>query len=445
MSAAVQPSPLPESAEQAASCKGPALVAAVVALAFFGGLGSWVALVPLSGAAIAPAIVAPDGYRKTIQHLEGGIVAEIRVRDGDHVARGDVLVALDDTRARAAYTSAMAELASAQARAARLAAQQSGAAEPAFPADLVARADIDPAVAALLHAETAALASQRRALADQLVIRDRRIAQARSDVAAFEGGLASLDEQARLIAQQVETVDDLLLKGLERKPRLLELLRVRAALEGQRIELLGNLERTRELINATEAEQTALASSHLGEIALQLADVQVAVNRLAAVATTTRNQLDRTLIRAPAAGEIVDLRIHTPGGVVQPGEVLMSLVPRDEPLVIEARISPKDIDVVHPGLEADVHLLAYRTRHMPRVRGEVRQVSGDRLVDPKTGESYYTAQIVVDMAAVRAHTPDVHLTAGMPAEALILTGERTLLDYLTDPLRQSFRRALRES
>ncbi|MFZ1427381.1 MAG: HlyD family type I secretion periplasmic adaptor subunit, partial [Geminicoccaceae bacterium] len=414
-------------------------------LLFFGGFGSWAAFVPLSGAAIAPAVVAPDGYRKTIQHLEGGIVAEIRVREGATVEAGDVLVVLDDTRARAEFAAASAKLAGLQARAARLDAQQTGAAGTVFPAELVARAAEDRATADLLRAENAALVAQRQALTDQIAVRDRRIEQARSDLVAYEGGLASIDSQAALLDEQITTVEDLLHKGLERRPRLLDLLRARAALDGQRIAIVGDAARTRELINATAAERVALGSGQANDVALQLADARASTNQLQAAVDAARDQLDRTVIRAPIAGEVVDLRIHTPGGVIQPGDALMDLVPRDEPLVLEARVSPKDIDVVHPGLLADVHLLAYHTRNLPRLRGEVRQVSGDRLVDTKSGEPYYSARIVVDMAAVHDLAPEVRLTAGMPAEALILTGERTLLGYLTDPIRQSFRRALRES
>lgn len=435
----------PSVVDRAASCRGLAVAAGTVLLLFFGGFGSWAAFVPLSGAAIAPAVVAPDGFRKTIQHLEGGIVAEIHVREGATVAAGDVLVVLDDTRARADYTAASARLVGVQARAARLHAQQVGAAAATFPPELLERASVDGAAADLLRAEEAALMAQRQALADQITVRDRRIEQARSDLAAYEGGLASIDSQAALLDEQITTVEDLLRKGLERRPRLLDLLRARAALDGQRIAILGDAARTRELINATVAERAALGSGQANDVALQLADARASTNQLQAAVDAARDQLDRTVIRAPVAGEIVDLRIHTPGGVIQPGETLMDLIPRDEPLVLEARVSPKDIDVVHPGLLADIHLLAYRTRNLPRLRGEVRQVSGDRLIDTKTGEPYYTAQIVVDMAAVQDRVPEVRLTAGMPAEALILTGKRTLLGYLSDPIRQSFRRALREN
>jgi HlyD family secretion protein/epimerase transport system membrane fusion protein len=150
-------------------------------------------------------------------------------------------------------------------------------------------------------------------------------------------------------------------------------------------------------------------------------------------------------IRAPVAGTVVELQLRTVGGVVKPGDRVLDVVPRDEPLMIEARVAPADIDVVHSGLLADVHLLAYNSRHLPRIRGEVVKVSADRLTDPKDGEPYFTAQIVVDKALLEQVAPGVALTPGMPAEALILTGERTMLDYLVEPIRLTFRRALRET
>jgi HlyD family secretion protein len=208
---------------------------------------------------------------------------------------------------------------------------------------------------------------------------------------------------------------------------------------------VGNAARTRELIGATRAERTALVSRRAEEVATGLAEARAEINRLQAAARAARDQLERTAIRAPVAGEVVELKLRTLGGVVGAGEPILGIVPRDEPLVIEARVKPADIDVVHAGLLADVHLLAYRSRHMPRIRGEVRHVSGDRLVDERTGEPYYEARIVVDAAILLMEAPEVELAAGMPAEALIITGERTLLEYIVDPIRASFRRSLRES
>jgi HlyD family secretion protein len=430
--------------ERASSFRAPLAAAAAILLVFFGVFGGWAVLAPLSGAAIAPAVVAPDGFRKTVQHLEGGIVAEIRVREGSTVEAGDVLVVLDDIRARSDYGTARARLAATLAHGAALAAEQEGAATPAFPDELLAQAEEDPAARALVEAERASLVARRQSLVDQLAVRDGKIAQARANLASYEGSLTSIDRQIELIEEEIATVEDLLRKGLDRKPRLLALQRARADLDGQRNAAVANAAGTRELIVATRAEREALISGRAEEVATGLAQARASSNELRAAVQAARDRLDRTVITAPVAGEVVDLKLRTVGGVIGPGEPVLDLVPRDQPLVIEARVSPKDIDVVHPGLMADVHLTAFHTRHLPRVRGEVLQVSGDRLTDEKTGEPYYMAKIVVDMAKVQEKTPEVHLTAGMPAEAMIITGERTMFEYLIEPIRNSFRRALRE-
>ena len=434
-----------DAVERAAGFRGPVIAAAAIMAVFFGGFGTWAFLVPLSGAAVAPAYVAPEGFRKTVQHLEGGIVSEIRVREGSKVEAGDVIVVLDATRALADYNAAKAQLVSMLARSARLAAEESDAETPAFAEDLLAAGAEDPTVRALIDAERQSLTARRRALADQVAMRDGKVAQARADLASYEGSLVSVDRQIELIDEEITTVEDLLRKGLDRKPRLLALQRARADLEGQRNTAVNSAAGTRELIVATQAERAALVSSRAEEVATDLAESLAAATRLRAEVKAATDRLDRTRIRAPVAGEVVDLKLRTIGGVVTPGEPIMDLVPRDQRLVIEARVSPKDIDVVHPGLKADVHLTAFHTRHMARVRGEVMQVSADRLTDPKTGEPYYTAQIYVDMAEVQKKTPEVKLSPGMPAEAMIITGERTTFEYLIEPIRNSFRRALRET
>jgi HlyD family secretion protein/epimerase transport system membrane fusion protein len=431
--------------ERAARLRGPLLAALVILLLFFGGFGAWAALVPLSGAAVAPAVVAPEGYRRTVQHLEGGIVSEIRVRDGSAVQAGEVLVVLDGGQSRESFAAARARLLATLAREARLSAEQAGTAEPEFPPELLAFAAEDPATERLLAAERGSLTARRQALADRVAVLDSRIAQAQADLATQEGGLVSIDRQLALIDEEIVTVDDLLRKGLDRKPRLLALQRGRADLDGQRVAMLGSAARTRELIVATRAELASLTSSYNEEVATGLTEARAQAGELRAEVRAARERLDRTVIRAPVAGTVVELQLRTIGGVLKPGDRILDIVPKDEPLVIEARVSPSDIDVVHPGLAADVHLLAYNSRHLPRIRGEVTKVSADRLTDPESGQPYYTAQIVVDKALLREVAPTVELTAGMPAEALIITGERTMLDYLVEPVRLTFRRALRES
>lgn len=431
--------------ERASNFRGPLLAAAAILLVFFGGFGTWAVLVPLSGAAVAPAFVAPEGFRKTVQHLEGGIISELLVRDGSIVEAGDVLVVLDDTRASAEYASARAQLVATLARGARLAAEQTGGAEPVFPDDLVAEAKADPSTLALMDSERENLLARRKALADQVAMRDGKVAQARADLDAYQGSLSSIDRQIELIDEEIATVEDLLRKGLDRKPRLLALQRARADLDGERNAAVASAQGTRELIVATQAERSALISGRSEEVASGLAEALAASNQLRAEVRAARDRLERTTIVAPVAGQVVGLKQGTLGGVIGPGEPILDLVPRDQPLVIEARISPQDIDVVHAGLMADVHLTAFHTRNLPRVSGEVVQVSADRLTDEKTGEPYYTVRIVVDMTKIQETQPELRLTAGMPAEAMIITGERTMFDYLIDPIRSSFRRALRES
>ena len=435
----------PASVERAASLRGPLLATLAILVLFFGLFGAWAALVPLAGAAVAPGVVAPEGYRRTVQHLEGGIVSEIRVRDGSEVAAGEILAVLDGTQSRESLAAAQARLVAALARAARLEAEQSGAGQAEFPAELLALAEEDPATAELVSAEQQALLVRRQALADRVAVLTSKIAQARTDLVAYEGSLASIDRQLVLLDEEIATVEDLVRKGLDRKPRLLALQRGRAELDGQRVTTTGSAARTRELIVATRAELAAQTSAHAEEVATGLAEMRAKAGELRAEVRAARERLDRTAIRAPTAGTVVELQLRTVGGVIRPGDRILDIVPKGDPLVIEARISPSDIDVVHAGLMADVRLLAYRSRHLPRIMGEVRKVSADRLSDPKTGQPYYTAEITVDPATLRELAPGVALTAGMPAEALILTGERTMLDYLLDPIYQTFRRALRES
>jgi HlyD family secretion protein/epimerase transport system membrane fusion protein len=209
--------------------------------------------------------------------------------------------------------------------------------------------------------------------------------------------------------------------------------------------MVGSSARTRELIVATRAELAALASGQAQEVATGLAEARAEASELRSEVRAARDRMKRSVIRAPVAGTVVELQLRTIGGVLKPGDRVLDIVPRDEPLMIEARVAPADIDMVHAGLAADVHLLAYNSRHLPRIRGQVTKVSADRLTDPGTGEPYYTAQIVVDKALLERVAPEVALTAGMPAEALILTGERTMFDYLVEPIRLTFRRALRET
>jgi membrane fusion protein, type I secretion system len=424
------------------SLRPPLLAGTAVALAFFAGFGGWAATAPLQGAAVASAQVAPEGSRKTVQHLEAGIVRRILVWDGSRVRAGEPLVQLDDTRARAAHAALLAEWRAAKASEARLLAEQQGRAEPAFAAELAAAAGADAALARLLAGETDRLNTRRAALRDQQAVLADRITQAEAEIGGLEARIASGGRQLALIEQEIGIVRQMLAKGLAIKSRLLALERTSAEIDGTIGSDRASIARAGQEIAESRQRSQSLASTQAEEVAGDLAETRKSLAGLAEKLRATADELARTLVVAPVEGIVVNLRIKTAGGVIGPGEALMDIVPATGELLLEARVAPVDIDEVHPGLEAQVHLLAYQSRNLPRIEGTVREVSADRLEDPTSHQPYYLAQVAVDRATVPA---GVTLTAGMPADVMIVTGERTLLQYLLRPITDTLRRGLHES
>jgi HlyD family secretion protein len=424
------------------SLRRPLTAGMLVACAFFAGFGGWAATAPLAGAAVAPAIVAPEGSRKTVQHLEGGIVQRILVQDGSRVAVGQPLLELDDTRARAEHAALLAEWRALKASEARLLAEQTGQTQPLFPAELITAARDDGALAQVLISEAERFDSRRFALKDQLAVLAERSAQAEAEINGLEVQIASAQRQLGLVDEELWAVRDLLAKGLERKPRLLALERTHAEIEGVIGADRAAIARARQVIAEARQQMRSLVSEHAETVASDLAEGRKSLAALEEKLRATADQLARTVVRASLAGTVVDLQVTTPGGVIAPGEPLMGLVPAGAELLLEARVAPVDVDEVHAGLRAQVHLLAYKSRNLPRIEGVVREVSADRLEDPQTREAYYLARIAVAPAALPG---GISLAPGMPAEVMIVTGERTLLDYLTTPLTDVLYRGLRES
>ena len=424
------------------SLRPPLLAGTAVALAFFAGFGGWAATAPLAGAAVAPALVAPEGSRKTVQHLEGGIVRRILVHDGSLVAAGQPLVELDDTRARAEHAALLAEWRAATASEARLLAEQVDRTEPAFPAELLDAAREDPALARMLAGEVDRLSTRRASLRDQQAILADRVAQAEAEITGLEAEIASANIQLGLIGEEIEIVERLLAKGLERKPRLLALLRSKTQIEGAIAADRAAISRAGHVIAEARQHSLSLESSQADDIAAELGATRKGLAGLAERIRATADQLARIVVTAPVEGTVVNVRIKTIGGVIEPGAPLLDLVPAGGELLLEARVAPVDIDEVHPGLRAQVHLLAYNSRSLRRIEGEVRGVTADRLEDPATRQPYYLAKVAVDRAALPA---GITMTAGMPADVMIVTGERTLLHYLLRPITDTLRRGLRES
>jgi HlyD family secretion protein len=420
------------------------LIAWGVALAVggFGGFLLWAGSAPLSSAAVAPGVVTADSNRKTVQHLEGGVIAEILVRDGDQAAAGQVLVRLDDVETRSVVAALDGQSAALRAQETRLAAERDDRAAIAWPGALAARRGED-GVAEILNGQERIFAARRAGLEGRVGVIRQRIAQTDAQIVALDAQLRAVRRQSVLIAEEVAGVEEMVAKGLERRPRLLALMRQAVELEGGQGDLAGRIAQAREGILQAEQEILSLAADRQSEIAAELRDVQTRraeIDEKLAAATARQRRQEVT---APEAGTVMNSRFFAPGAVAAAGAPILDLAPLEDRLVIEARVSPADIDVVHVGLPAQATLAAYHSRSTPKLDGSVVRVSPDALRDERTGAPYYLARIVVDPAKLNA-SPHVRLQPGMTADVLIETGERTLLQYLFQPVEESFRKAFRE-
>lgn len=414
----------------------------ILAVVGFGGFGAWAALAPLSSAAIAPGVVTADSNRKSVQHLEGGIIAEILVREGQGVAAGQPLMRLDDLESRSTVTVLEEQLWSLLAQQARLSAERDGLEVMAVPPVLATRAG-HPVVSDILAGQERIFTTRRAALDGRAAVTRQRVAQLDAQIAALEAQRSAGRRQLVLIQEEVDAVSEIVAKGYERKSRLLGLMRQAAELDGNQGDLANRIAQAREGIAQAEQEMLGLRADRQSEVAAELRETQTRRAEIAEKLAAAQVRQTRRDLLAPESGTVVNLRHFAAGAVVAPGAAVLDLVPSDDALVIEARVNPMDIDIVHAGLPAKVVLTAFKTRTTPPIDGMVTRVSADALTDERSGQAYYAARVTVDatqLAALR----DVHLQPGMPAETLIVTGERTLLTYLTQPIQDSFRKAFRE-
>lgn len=417
------------------------LAGAVVIGLFFVVFGGWAALAPLKSAAIAQGVVAVESNRKTIKHLEGGIVAEIDVEDGDVVKAGQILIRLDDTQARVTLQRLRGRMVAARALAARLIAERDGSDSIGFPPELTA-ADVREANAETLGGQENIFQARRNALVAQKRILEQQAVQLEEEIAGLRGQIKSEDTQLALIGSELKDVQQLVNKKLAKRARLLALQRRSAEIEGSRSRNIAAVARAKQQIAETRLRVTELGTQQLNKVVEELRDVQTELFDLEERIHSAEDVLVRTNIRAPVDGTIVGLQIHTPGGVIGPGEPLMDLVPSGSGMIIEARVDPNDIDVVHAGLPAQVRLSAFNRRTFVPIDGKVLTISADRLTDERTGIPYFLARVVLveDLSKDVA----VALYPGMQAEVMIVTGERTVFDYIFRPFMRSLGRAFRE-
>ncbi|WP_376712098.1 HlyD family type I secretion periplasmic adaptor subunit [Bradyrhizobium hereditatis] len=415
----------------------------VLAFGFVVGLGAWSTYAPLESAAIAVGTVESESSRKTIQHLEGGIIREILVADGDVVRAGQTLISLEDTKARAEAQSLQGQLWEATAREARLQAEQRGEERVSFPARLEMAQMASPSVADVLAGQQAIFETRRQVFRSQAAVNSEKRLQVEKEIEGLRAQESAAARRIDIVREEAATVAMLVNKGLERRPRLLNLEREIADIEGRRGEIVAQISRAGQVINESEAVLLKLEHDRQNEIAQSLREVQNQIFQIWERLRAADDQLSRTAVKAPEDGVVTDLRIHTPGGVIGAGAPLMDLVPRQDRLIVIARVRPEDIDVVRPGLSAEVNLLPYNQRRVPRLHGTVTHVSADRLVDKRTDQPYYATKIRVQDPPVTG-IDDVQIIPGMPAQVFIKTGRGTVALYALRPLLDSFHGAFRE-
>lgn len=418
------------------------LLSLLVIGTFFGGLTVWSFLAPLQSATIAPGSITVDGNRKSVQHLEGGIVKRIAVRDGSLVQAGDPLIVLDDTRVRAERDAVRGQMAALLAEIARLSAERDKAPSIETPAELRGLSMDTAELALLMESQKRIFETRNNLLATQEQITGEKTKQLQSQISGLYGEIKAQEDQLKLIREEAKDVQILLEKGYARKPRLLALQREAANIEGRRAQNLSQIASLKKAISEAEYTLIDTRTRMLNEVVNRIQVAETEISNLRESLREAEDALTRSVVRAPVGGVVVNLAVFTDGGVVNSGDTLMDIVPADEKLVIDARVQVTDVENVKPGMKAEIRLSGFRQDEVPVLFGTVETVSADSNKDERTGEAFYTARVA--FGSLSGLPAGKELQPGMPAEALILTGERTVISYLMEPLTRSFSRALRE-
>jgi HlyD family secretion protein len=422
------------------------LIGLALCVILIGGVGGWAATTQLSGAVIAPGTIVVESNIKKVQHPTGGVVGQILVKEGSQVKDGDVVLRLDDTVTRSTLGVVRSQLDETLARQARLLAERDDADALAFPAELTSRRD-DPSVGPAMVGEERLFESRRTARAGQRSQLRERIAQLNEEVRGLSAQLAAKESELELIGTELVGVADLYKKNLVSISRYMQLQRDQTRLQGERGQFIADIARARGKISETELQIIQVDQDFRTEVLKDLRDAQGKIAEFKERVTAAEDQLKRVDLRAPQAGFVHQLAVHTVGGVIANGETIMQIVPRADELVVEAKVAPNDIDQVAVGAEAVVRVLAGNQRTTPVITGRLTRVSADLTREQQNSaqpaQAYYTVRIVLPAEEV-ARLRDIHLLPGMPVEVFIQTHERSPLQYLLKPLQEQIARTFRE-
>ncbi|MGE0315567.1 MAG: HlyD family type I secretion periplasmic adaptor subunit [Lautropia sp.] len=420
------------------------LFGVVTLLSFAAAFAAWASLAPLGGAVVISGSVAVESERKTVQHLEGGIVKAILVKPGSNVRKGEPVLLLEEVGADAAVASLRQQLDADLARVARLEAERNNASSFGMPPELAPRL-ADPVVALVVEPERKLFETRRKALADQIDLYRSESRQITQEIESLSGQVAANLTAIEAMTEQVRINEALTHERFVSQARLLDLRAQLADRIARRDEARAALAQARQRLAQNDMKVVATRQSYVREATVELRDAERRVNELRERLRPSEDVLKRTTIVAPIDGEIVDLRVHTVGGVVPPREPLMDIVPAEAPMLIKGRMPIDAITHVHVGSDVTVQLTAYKRRVTPSVVGRLSYISADSLSERTLAgsASFYEVRIVVERDALKV-AGDLVMSPGMPVEAYLNTGARSLFDYLLQPVTQSLGRAFRE-
>ncbi len=410
----------------------------IIILGFFAVFVLWGLIAPINSAAVTQGSIVLDSDSKIIQHLEGGIINKILIKEGDLVKKDDDLIILSKTAVQANLDLLENQLRAGTANETRLNTELAEKDNLFFKSDIL-KDKTNPDIIKIIETQQNLFKLKKQAISGKIDILNKQIEQLNEQIQGFQAQKYSAQKQLKLVNKEEKIVAELIKSGNETIIRLTSLQRQAVELKGNIGEFTASIARANESINQVKLEIINLKNDMQNENIAQLHEAQITINDLKEKIIAAKDILNRLIIKAPQTGIVTDLKFHTQGGVIPPGSEIMTIVPQDDELIIEANLNPQDIDVVHPGLTAKIRLLAYRSRYTPLLTGEVIHVSPDKFTDKIRGFTYYIVRI-----KVKDNNKTIELYPGMPAEVLIVTGKRTFFSYLIDPIKKTFRRSFRE-
>ena len=409
-----------------------------IAVLFFVLFLGWAAFMPLDAGVHAAGTIAVAGNRQSVQHRDGGVITAIHVREGQHVRAGDVLIELSAPELRASERALTSDYLTLLAQRARLLAERSGQRDFVPPAEFASLSPADREIAAqVMQLQRAEMHARSGSISAQQSVLGQRAGQLVQQQSGYTSQRASLIEQQRLIAEELDGLKSIAAKGFASMNRVRELERAEAQLKGQQAAMESEYARAGEGIGETKMQSLSVTRQRLEQIESDLKDTQSKLSETLPKLVATREQLQHSLVRAPATGQVVGLQVFTVGGVVAAGQKLMDNVPDGRELLIQAQLRPSDADDAYQGQKAQIRFVSVHNRTLPLFTGTVRTVSADSFTDDKTGRSYFRVEIVVpeaELNRVRSVLGNGELRPGLPVEAVLTVRKRTALDYLVEPL-----------